>query len=145
MSTQLVESVRRRCINFWVVVRPAEDVEGQWVAHCLDLDVVTQGNSIAHAFQMAVEAIAMTVAESLELGIDLLSHRAPDQDWEALAQIQREGAFENLSLEVMEARSSEVLAVATQISLEIRSTHGVTPTAVPARWSQPAHAMSACA
>jgi len=59
----------------WVVLRPAEDVPGQWVAHCLEFDVVTQGNSPSHALNMAREATEIVVENQR----DPFLRRAPDQ------------------------------------------------------------------
>lgn len=42
-----------------IVVSPAEKLEGQWVAHCIEWDLVTQGNSPAHAVAMLGEAMTM--------------------------------------------------------------------------------------
>jgi predicted RNase H-like HicB family nuclease len=40
-----------------VAIYPANDVEGQWIAHCLETDLVTQGDSVEHALEMAAEAL----------------------------------------------------------------------------------------
>jgi len=40
-----------------VVIYPASDIKGQWIAHCLETDVVTQGDSTDHAFEMMAETL----------------------------------------------------------------------------------------
>ena len=75
---------RARIYNAWVFVRPADDVAGQWVAHCLEFDVVTQGNSLAHALEMVVEAVSMVVADDLDAGRDPLARRAPPPCWDEM-------------------------------------------------------------
>jgi len=67
--------------NAWVVLRPAEDVRGQWVAHCLDLDAVTQGDSPSHALNMAIEASSMILLDDIERGVNPVLRRAPEQFW----------------------------------------------------------------
>jgi predicted RNase H-like HicB family nuclease len=74
--------------NLIVLVMPAEDLPGQWIAHCLNLDLVTQGNSIEHALEMAGEAIQMVVADDLRDGLDPLERPlAPRECWDLLLEI----------------------------------------------------------
>lgn len=73
-----------RFYNLWFVIRPAKDVRGQWVAHCLDLDVVTQGNSLRHALEMAHEAAQSTILDDLNAGEDPLDRRAPREFWDEM-------------------------------------------------------------
>ena len=49
--------------RFNVFVIPAPDLPDQWVAHCIELDLVTQGNTAAHASAMLLEAIALVAEE----------------------------------------------------------------------------------
>jgi predicted RNase H-like HicB family nuclease len=92
-------SVEVRELNLWVLVRPAPDVAGQWVAHCLDLDVVTQGNDFQHALRMLSEAVWMVMVADFELGRDPLKRtRAPEEDWSELYRVQREGTLTNITV-----------------------------------------------
>jgi len=69
----------------WILVYPAPDVAEQWVAHCLDFDVVTQGNSLEHALFMGREAVDVVVKSDLEAGHDPFErNQAPDEDWDRL-------------------------------------------------------------
>ena len=77
--------------DLWVMIEPAHDVPGQWVAHCLSLDVVTQGNSAKHAFQMVVEAVTMTLADDLCHDVDPLARRAPEEFWTELDELRKKG------------------------------------------------------
>lgn len=70
-----------------VVVEPDPDLPGQWTAHVLDLDVVTQGNSLEHALRMAAEACALVLADDLEAGLDLKRRRAPAHFWGEVGSI----------------------------------------------------------
>jgi hypothetical protein len=80
-----------RIFNLWVVVRPAEDLPDQWVAHCLDLDVVSQGTSFRHAMEMVFEASSMVVTDDIVSGRDPSSRRAPENFWDELHLIVTNG------------------------------------------------------
>lgn len=41
----------------------APDIPGVWVAHCVNYDVISQGNSPVHAFEMVIEALQMILDE----------------------------------------------------------------------------------
>jgi predicted RNase H-like HicB family nuclease len=51
-----------------VLIAPADDVPGQWVGHCLDLDIVSAGTSPEHALEMATEAVNECVADDVAHG-----------------------------------------------------------------------------
>jgi predicted RNase H-like HicB family nuclease len=77
--------------NFWFVFKRAGDVPGEWVGHCLDLDVVTQGNSLQHAMQMLSEACSMTVCDDVRSSMDPLDRRAPQACWDSMFNIANHG------------------------------------------------------
>lgn len=71
--------------NLWVLVTRSKELPDQWVAHCLDLDVVTQGNSIEHAFEMSVEAVQMLIDDDIEHGLNPFTRSpAPEEEWAPL-------------------------------------------------------------
>ena len=75
-----------------VLVTPASGLQDgdQWVAHCLQLDVVSQGNSIEHAFQMICEACWMAISSDLADGLDpFLREPAPDEAWAPYYEIMK--------------------------------------------------------
>lgn len=75
-----------------VLVTPATDQPGAWVAHCLNLDVVSQGDSIEHALEMVREAVVMAVNDDLEAGLDPLERApAPDEYWGVFDHVHRMG------------------------------------------------------
>lgn len=80
-----------RVFNLWVVARPAEDLPDQWVAHCLDLDVVSQGTTFQHAMEMVFEACSMVVSDDIVAGRDPSSRRAPQSFWDELHSIVSRG------------------------------------------------------
>ncbi|MBI5479973.1 MAG: hypothetical protein HY906_13995 [Deltaproteobacteria bacterium] len=54
---------------FRVVVYPAPDLKGQWIAHCLETDIVTQGESAEHAVAMMADALETVGAYRVERGL----------------------------------------------------------------------------
>lgn len=80
-----------RNFNFWVIAKPAEDVPGEWVAHCLEVDVVSQGSSLNHAFEMVAEAVAMVVTEDIATGKQPTDRRAPEEFWGELWDVVHSG------------------------------------------------------
>jgi predicted RNase H-like HicB family nuclease len=58
-------------------VTRAADVPGAWVAECIPLGVVTQGDSLKHAIDMLAEAVDMVIDDDLQRGVDPLQTRAP--------------------------------------------------------------------
>ena len=66
-----------------VLIYPAPSVPGQWVSHCLDMDIVSQGNDAAHALEMICEAITLNVEWAIEDGRPAFELRpAPSEDWD---------------------------------------------------------------
>ena len=82
-------------ISLHIVVRRAPDVPGQWLAHCLELDVVSQGNSLQHAITMIREAVEIVVIDDLSKGFDPLRRRASQEDWDDLwARMNKAGPID---------------------------------------------------
>jgi predicted RNase H-like HicB family nuclease len=78
--------------ELWLSIRPAPGVPNQWVAHCLDLDIVTQGNSVEHAFEMLSEAVGMTVCDDLEAGRNPRRRKtAPQASWDEWDRVLKHG------------------------------------------------------
>ena len=73
--------------NFWFVLQRAENIPGEWTAHCLELDVVSQGRSLRHAMEMLHEACCIVVCDDLVAGRDPLDRRAPAKFWDDLYKI----------------------------------------------------------
>lgn len=89
---QTGQSGRIMGCTVWALIQPAETIPGEWVAHCLHLDVVSQGRSIEHALDMLREALEMIVSDDIAQGLDPLDrHKAPDEDWLTLASVIKNG------------------------------------------------------
>jgi len=75
----------------WVLVTRGENTSG-WVAHVLDLDIVTQGESVASAFKMAAEATCLALDDDFRNGRDPFARTpAPQEDWAMLFATMRYG------------------------------------------------------
>ncbi|MCC7380845.1 MAG: hypothetical protein IT384_03395 [Deltaproteobacteria bacterium] len=119
-----------RQYNFWVVVEPTKGVAGEWTAHVLEVDVVTQGRSIKHAFDMAIEAAAIVVGDDLRAKRDPLTRRAPDRFWKRLQRVVEGGSPVRLS--ALRQKVARRIMVAGQVHLRLtparaRSVRGDVP------------------
>src|SRR6266850_344752 len=108
-----------RVFNLWVVVRPAEDLPDQWVAHCLELDVISQGTSFQHAMAMVGEAAFLAVTEDLSAGRDPLLRRAPDEFWTDLYSIAASGEQVPYASLLKGVDGDFVEAIASQMVLQV--------------------------
>lgn len=78
--------------EFSFLIHQEKSLEGQWVAHCLNLDLVSQGNSPAHAIRMILEATSIAVLDDLEAGLDPAGRpSAPKELWDLFARTQQTG------------------------------------------------------
>lgn len=66
------------------IVRRVDDA---WVAECVPLDVMTQGDSLEHALDMLVDAIDLVIDDDLERGVDALRARRPSD--RSMSQLSR--------------------------------------------------------
>lgn len=75
-----------------VLVSRAEDLPGIWVSHCLNLDVISQGETIPEAIEAIKEAVLMVLNEDESEGLDPFGReRAPEECWHLLSRVMREG------------------------------------------------------
>ena len=98
-----------------VLVTQAKDVPGQWIGHCLELDVVTQGDSPQHALEMTREAVVMVIGDDLRNELNPFERsRAPVHDWETFVNVVTTGQSYS-SVE----NSADVGAVASWLRIEL--------------------------
>lgn len=77
------------------MIAPADDVPGQWVGHCLDLDIVSAGTSPEHALEMVTEAVNECIEDDLAHGRDPFARRpAPDAERERQLEAFMSDIFE---------------------------------------------------
>lgn len=100
----------------WIFVEPAEDIPGLWVAHCLDFDVISQGDNPAHAIESVTEAVAMTLLDDLHHDLDPNERRAPAEFWDQLAHVLKHGNQVKISEVVDKVGKAKI---ATQVTLVV--------------------------
>lgn len=65
-----------RPVRFTIFIREADDVPGQWVVQVAGLNLISQGNSAAHAEEMIREAIQISWADDRERGFDFFDRKS---------------------------------------------------------------------
>jgi predicted RNase H-like HicB family nuclease len=64
------------------VVRPCKDISGEWLAHCLSHDVISQGSSIQQACEAIGEALQLCIDDDAANGRDFDDRNpAPPECW----------------------------------------------------------------
>ncbi|HEX3479295.1 MAG TPA: hypothetical protein VHT91_29930 [Kofleriaceae bacterium] len=105
-----------------IVVAPAEDIAGVWVGHCLDFDIISQGDNPNEAIEAVIEAVAMAILDDLQAGLDPCDRpRAPDEDWVRLAKVLKHG--QQVKLSDVKADHKMVLATLARFVFEPRAKH----------------------
>lgn len=102
--------------HFWFLFERAEDVPDAWVAHCLDLDVVTYGVSLQHALEMVLEATRMVLDHDAAVGRDSLDRRAPDEYWEKLDALRKAPKM-RIPVALLGSRQEDVKIVAAELEV----------------------------
>ncbi|MFH1434674.1 MAG: hypothetical protein ABIJ56_03055 [Pseudomonadota bacterium] len=94
--------------QFRVVIYPAPDLEGQWIAHCLETDIVSQGDSVDHAFEMMIEAVNSIVQYNLGHGRPPLNLTpAPKEVWDLVGISQATGISANIKVSTRKMKQKE--------------------------------------
>jgi hypothetical protein len=97
----------------WVIVEPAEDIPGVWVAHWLELDVISQGDGPQNAIEALTEAVTMTVLDDLKHELNSDDRRAPAEFWDRLAHVIKHGN----QVKISEVKVDSKFVLATQVTL----------------------------
>lgn len=107
--------------NLWALIEPSEEVEGEWLAHCLNLDVMSQGSSPEEAIDMIIEASEMVIEDRLNRGADpgaVFVDGADREEWGRLQEFLQGGRVTS-SAEV--AQATRCFAVNYNIAFRRRS------------------------
>tara|TARA_R110002012_G_scaffold60996_1_gene159905 strand:- start:101 stop:493 length:393 start_codon:yes stop_codon:yes gene_type:complete len=84
--------------NLWVYIAKAEDIDGVWNAHCLDLDIVAFGDTPAQARDNVRQAVETAILDDLNQGLSPLDcPKAPAEYYEELFELQRVGKPANIA------------------------------------------------
>jgi predicted RNase H-like HicB family nuclease len=112
--------------EFSVLIQRELGLEGQWVAHCLNWDLVSQGDSPAHAVKMIVEAIALVIVEDANDGLDPNDRlAAPDELWRLFANTQQHGTrIAPADVDTLAAHSGEPVIAAVLYMHPIHADRG---------------------
>ena len=109
-----------------VLLLSAPDVPGEWISHCLDWDIVSQGRSPQHAMAMLCEAIMLSIQEDISDDMsDQPRPKAPDELWKQFAAVRKRGtqlsaaALEKLSAHP-QSHKGVVCAAEIQLDFEVR-------------------------
>ncbi len=98
--------------HVWVLVTRS-DISGQWLSHCLDLDIMSQGSSIEHALESLREAMLVCIADDDEHGLNPFDRgAAPDECWVPFWGVMKE----HIPLDsVPESQRSQISAVVAKL------------------------------
>lgn len=119
--------VERRDYPCWAIVEPAPDVQGKWVAHCLEFDTFSQADDPETAVRLLLQSTDEIVLEDLRAGMDPLERRAPQEDegWALLGYIAEQpkqrvfATFEEMSRNIKEANEDlQKVVIAAQFFLK---------------------------
>lgn len=99
--------------DIWILFKPADDVPGEWIAHCLTFDIVSQGSSLLHALEMIKDAVVICVCDDLSHGRNPGDRpEAPPEAWHEWENILKNGKKSHMD-EV--AVGGKILGVTTQL------------------------------
>lgn len=111
-------------LEFSVLIQAAPDVEGQWLAHCLNWDLVSQGDSPMHAMGMIVEAIIIAIEDDHAADLDPADRpSAKRESWDRFLSVQQGGTrIAAADIERLpESRRTSIAAVLYLSPIDIRS------------------------
>lgn len=101
----------------WVLVTPAEELPGSWIARVLDLGLTTQADSLEEAFEMAQDALQMAIVSDLEDGLDPFERkRAAPEYWAMLDKLLSNPNRSRLG-DLSPEQKNRVLAAAAQVAV----------------------------
>lgn len=123
--------------SFWAIFERDAGAEDPWVVHCLELDIVTQGRTLAHACNMLAEAVSLVLLDDLNNGHNPLERRAPEESWEKLYELLRTGRRVEDMRGMLEAEPADLDSFAATMEIGVTRHEGA-----PA-WTFPASAFAA--
>ena len=102
----------------WIVLKKDEE-EGIWIAHCLENDVVSQGEDAHSAYKAGVESASLAMSWDLEEGKDPRTRRpAPSEDYEDLHYLLDQGSRVEEVQDALGDKSYRVIAVRVEFDLD---------------------------
>lgn len=109
-----------------MLLERCEDLPDQWFAQCLAFNVVSQGDSVAHAIEMVLDAIRIVFENEIGQGHDPLARNglgpwrkpAKKAEWERLERLILGGKL-GTRAELARVDERGLDAVATQIEVRL--------------------------
>jgi hypothetical protein len=97
-----------------------------WLAHVLDLDIITGGTDPVDALRMAVEAVTLSVVAAIADGFDPFepAEPAPAATWDRWRHVLQTGR--PVPIADIERVSADIVQIATQLHLELQATTAAT-------------------
>jgi len=117
-----------RTCGFSIMLQPAIDLPGQWVAHCLEMDVMSQGDSLSNAIESIQEAIELSLMDDLEAGVSRAG--APGEFWDEWFSVMDKGQRAEIQ-DIERTIRHDALRVATLIYARISVTQQTSEHFVP--------------
>jgi predicted RNase H-like HicB family nuclease len=106
-------------LPIWVYFERDPELGGTWVAHVLDLDLVTQGETLSEAIDMALDAAITVLADLVKhpgrIAEAYTAHRAPQEDWDKLWTLFERAPAKPLKIIVQS--ETEFSAMGTQLQV----------------------------
>ena len=86
-ETRRMPVTEQKAFTGWAYIAQADDVPNCWVAHCLDFNILSIGDSPNHALEMVREAVGIALADDLNNGRDPHARKAEAEDWAPLLRL----------------------------------------------------------
>jgi len=101
-----------RNFNFWTVIRQVRQYPDEyWEAHCLNVGVVTYGDTLRHALNMIHEAVTMFVTDELKRGANPRDNTASSKDWDEFGQLVKNDIESFRAIQLEFGRETKVIEI----------------------------------
>lgn len=118
--------IEQKVFSGWAYITRAPDVPGSWLAHFLDFDIMSVGDSPQHALEMVREAAGLALADDLNTGHDPRNRQADPAEWEPLMRLIDKHT--KVKVAQLDERASEFKEFAALITVVlVRENHEVAP------------------
>lgn len=108
----------QKAFSGWAYVTRASDVEGCWLAHLLDFNIMSMGDSPQHALEMVREAAGLALVDDLNHGRDPHARRCDEADWAPLLRLFEKHT--KVRVAEIDQRTSEFKEFAAPVTVVLR-------------------------
>ena len=106
-------------LPFWAYFERDASIGGAWVAHVLELDLVTQGQSLSDAMEMARDAALEIVLDDMQNGRNFRDRRAEPKYFDKLWELLSSKPAQPVTAVVRDEKEFTKVGTQIVISLEI--------------------------